>query len=73
MTYLTFSKPKYNKSYLCINFNQQILNFNIEYSVGFPGGSVVMNLHANAGDVGSIPGSRRSCGGGNGTHSSILV
>ena len=39
MTYLTFSKPKYNKSYLCINFNQQILNFNIEYSVGFPGGA----------------------------------
>ena len=25
--------------------------------VGFPGGSAVKNLHANAGDVGSIPGS----------------
>ena len=27
--------------------------------VGFPGGSVVMNLPANAGDMGSIPGSGR--------------
>ena len=37
--------------------------------MGFPGGTVVKNLPANAGDtgdVGSIPGSRRSPGGGNG-------
>ena len=36
---------------------------------GFPGGSVVKNLPANAGDTrdaGSIPGSGRSPGGGNG-------
>ena len=36
-------------------------------SSGFPGGSVVKNLHANAGDtgdMGSIPGSGRSPGGG---------
>ena len=33
---------------------------------GFPGGSVVKNLPDNAGDVGSIPGSGRSPGGGNG-------
>ena len=36
--------------------------------MGFPGGSVVKNLPAKAGDVGdtgSIPGSRRSPGGGN--------
>ena len=32
----------------------------------FPGGSVVKNLPANARDVGSVPGSRRSPGGGNG-------
>ena len=32
----------------------------------FPGGSVVKNLPANAGDVGLIPGSGRSFGGGNG-------
>ena len=34
--------------------------------MGFPGVSVVKNLPANAGDVGSIPGSGRSCGEGHG-------
>ena len=34
--------------------------------VGFPGGSVVKNLPASAGNMGSIPGSGRSLGGGNG-------
>ena len=33
---------------------------------GFPCGSVVRNLPANVGDVGLIPGSGRSPGGGNG-------
>ena len=33
---------------------------------GFPGGSVVKNLPANAGDTGLIPGLARSPGGGNG-------
>jgi len=33
---------------------------------GFPGGSAVENLPANAGDVGLIPGSGRSPGVGNG-------
>ena len=33
---------------------------------GFPGGSVVKNPPANAGDVGSVPGLGRSPGGGNG-------
>ena len=33
---------------------------------GFPGVSVVKNLLANAGDVGSIPVSGRSPGGGHG-------
>ena len=32
----------------------------------FPGGSVVKNLPANGGDVGSIPGLGRSPGDGNG-------
>ena len=35
--------------------------------MGFPGGSVVKNLPATAGDVGSIPGSERSPGEGNGS------
>ena len=33
--------------------------------MGFPGGSVVKNSPANAGDMGSIPGSGRSPGKGN--------
>ena len=33
---------------------------------GFPGGGVIKNLPANAGDVGLIPRSRRSPGVGNG-------
>ena len=33
---------------------------------GFPGGSVIKNPPANTGDVGSIPGSGRSPGEGNG-------
>ena len=38
--------------------------------MGFPGGSVVKNPPTNAGDVrdsGSVPGSRRSPGGGQGS------
>ena len=34
--------------------------------MGFPGGSVIKNPLAIAGDKGSIPGSRRSPGEGNG-------
>ena len=34
--------------------------------LGFPGGSVVKNSPANAGDMGSIPGPGRSPGEGNG-------
>ena len=35
-------------------------------TMGFPGGSVVKNPPANAGDLGLIPGSGRSPGEGNG-------
>ena len=34
--------------------------------MGFPGGSVVKNPPANAGDMGSFPGSGKSPGEGNG-------
>ena len=34
--------------------------------MGFPGGSVVKDLPATAGDVASVPGSGRSTGEGNG-------
>ena len=36
------------------------------WTAGFPGGSVVKNSPANAGDVNLIPESGRSPGGGNG-------
>ena len=36
------------------------------HAMGFPGGSVIRNLPANAEHVGSIPGSGRSPEGGNG-------
>ena len=41
--------------------------------MGFPGGSVVKNSPANAGDAGSIPGSVRSPGEGNGNPLVILA
>ena len=40
---------------------------------GFPGGSVVKNPPPNAGDTGSIPGSKRSSGEENGNPPSILA
>ena len=39
----------------------------------FPGGAVVKNLPANAGDVGLIPGSGRSLGEGHGNPLHILA
>ena len=39
----------------------------------FPDGSVVKNLPANAGDMGTIPGMGKSPGGGMATHSGILA
>ena len=41
--------------------------------LGFPGGSVVKNPPANAGDVHLIHGLGRLPGEGNGNHSSILA
>ena len=38
----------------------------LSVSLGFPGGSVVKNLPANAGDLGSVPGSGGFLGRGNG-------
>ena len=43
------------------------------YINGFPGGSLVKNLPANAEDTGSIPGSRRSAAGENGNLLIILA
>ena len=46
---------------------------NYTSSVGFPGGSEVKTLLANAGDADLIPGSGRSPGGGRATHPSIFA
>ena len=43
------------------------------YILSFPGGSVVKNLSANAGDVGSIPGSQDPLEKEIATYSSILT
>ena len=43
-----------------------------KFKMGFPSGSVVKNPPANAGDTDLMPGSGRSPGEGNATHSSIL-
>ena len=48
-----------------LNLSNQI-NFKHTCLRGFLTGSVVKNLPANAGDMGSIPGSGRSPGEGNG-------
>ena len=43
------------------------------YIGGFPGGSMVKNLPASAGDAGSVPGSGRSLEKEMATHFSILA
>ena len=47
------------------------INTFMPFDQGFPGGLVVKNLPANAGDSGSIPGVGKFHGEGNGAHSSI--
>ena len=46
--------------------NAIINRLELKFTCGFPGGSLAKNLPVNAGYVGSIPGSGRSPGGGNG-------
>ena len=51
---------------------EEVMNrWNIKDSWGFPGGSVVKNPPANAGDAGLIPGSGKSLKEKMATHSSI--
>ena len=62
--------PKYG----LVNYptHKSLGNFIDQFKV-FPGGSVVKDLPTNARDVGSSPGSGRSCGERNAAHSSILA
>ena len=48
------------------SFSSFVFNMGIIIKIGFPGGSVVKNPPANAGDLGSISGSGRVPGEGNG-------
>ena len=57
-----FSYKRYCNSVLCFNINLFICIL----TYGFPGGSVVKNLPADAGDPSLFPGSGRSAGEGNG-------
>ena len=57
ITYLTYA----------ISFAYYLINFmSAVRKIDFPGSSVVKNVPANAGDMGSIPGSGRSPGRGYG-------
>ena len=56
----------YRSKYFTQNRNLSLLTSQYLYIV-YPGGTVVKNPPANAGDAGSIPGSGRSFGGGNGS------
>ena len=57
-----------------VSSTQQIVSSSNPYFVtGLPGGSDGKESACNAGDLGSIPGSGKSPGRGNGTHSSILA
>ena len=59
-----FFKKRFNGY---INKLQCISLFGFLLKQGLPGGAVIKNLPANAGGTGSIPGSGRFPGGGNGT------
>ena len=82
------SEPQFPVSHMIMRVSKQytynhsiprqplVLIFSAKCNGLSPGGSVVKNLPANAGDTGdasSIPGLERSPGVGNGTHSSILA
>ena len=57
--------------HICLLMNRNPCEF--KDLTSFPRGSVVKNLPANAGGMGSIPGSERSLEEEMATHSSILV
>ena len=61
-TYLNIIKSIYDKPIANIILNSEKLKaFPLKIrNKGFPGGTVVKNLPANAGDMGSIPGPGRS-------------
>ena len=63
MDFFTTAPPEKPDNNACSAANIGIIYMKL---LGFPGGAVVKNLPANAGDAVSMPGSGRSPGGGNG-------
>ena len=65
---LMLTLPRMSFHPLTLSAAKSLLFFKVQLvtSFGFPGGSVVKNLPANTGDVGSVTGLRRSPGWGNG-------
>ena len=57
--------PKVQSPLRYYMFTVCFFNLGLYHIMGFPGSTVNQNLSANARDVGSIPGSRRSPGEGN--------
>ena len=68
----TFSKNRLGDPFPCCGWEPFALHFQTQCCLwyapyrGFPGGSDGKESACNVGDLGSIPGSRRSPGGGNG-------
>ena len=52
--------PKQRNAHTTKEYNDLVLKNKNDYTWGFPGGAVVKNPPANAGDMGSIPGPGRS-------------
>ena len=86
LLYLNLNNPRYlpssefrNQSFctvyykVCLFSSVNCVPIYIFLTLIFPGGSDGKVSASNAGDLGLIPGLGRSCGEGNGTHSSILA
>ena len=67
-----FSKFRINYTFTVCRASEATA-YSGSYSLGLPGGSDGKESACNAGDLGLIPGSGRSPGGGHATHSSILT
>ena len=59
MVYISYNPNAHPMHFQRVNINHQKTFVNITI-LGFPGGAVVENLPANAGDTGSSPGLGRS-------------
>ena len=63
----------WDSTYISVNLSHPVCGPLLEQPWEIPGGSVVKNSPANAGDMGSIPGSGRSLGEGNGLSTPVFL